>query len=54
VLKTLNQGADFTFLGRILLFAIAARGEEGLHELWSVLSQELSIAMAQTGLTSLV
>ncbi|NBR35404.1 MAG: alpha-hydroxy-acid oxidizing protein, partial [Rhodobacteraceae bacterium] len=54
VLKTLNQGADFTFLGRILLFAIAARGEEGLHELWSVLSQELSIAMAQTGRTSLV
>ena len=49
VLKTLIQGANFTFLGRILLFAIAAKGEEGLHQLWDVLTQELSIAMAQTG-----
>jgi (S)-mandelate dehydrogenase len=53
VLKTLNQGADFTFLGRILLFAIAAGGEEGLHQLWQVLTDELSIAMAQTGRTHL-
>lgn len=53
VLKALAQGADFTFLGRILQFAIAAAGEEGLHRLWEVLSAELSIAMAQTGLTSL-
>ncbi len=53
VLKTLHAGADFTFFGRILQFAIAAGGEAGLHRLWDVLSEELSIAMAQTGLTEL-
>ncbi len=53
VLKTLHAGADFTFLGRILQFAIAAGGEAGLHRLWEVISNELSIAMAQTGLCDL-
>jgi L-lactate dehydrogenase (cytochrome) len=53
VLKALQTGADFTFFGRILQFAIAAGGEDGLHALWHVLSDELSIAMAQTGLTGL-
>ena len=53
VLKALHAGADFTFLGRILQFAIAAGGEDGLHTLWQVLSDELSIAMAQTGLSDL-
>ena len=42
-------GADFVFFGRILQFAIAAAGEAGLRRLWDVLSEELSIAMAQTG-----
>ena len=49
VLKTLHAGANFTFFGRILQFAIAAAGEEGLNQMWDVLSDELSIAMAQTG-----
>ena len=53
VLKTLHAGADFAFLGRILQFAIAAGGEAGLHRLWEVISDELSIAMAQTGQTNL-
>ena len=53
VLKTLINGADFVFFGRILQFAIAAGGEEGLNQLWSVLSAELDIALAQTGLTEL-
>ena len=53
VLKVLTQGADFAFFGRILQFAIAAAGEEGLQQLWHVLTQELSIAMAQTGMTRL-
>lgn len=53
VLKTLMRGADFTFLGRILQFAIAAGGEAGLNRLWDVISDELSIAMAQTGLCTL-
>ena len=53
VLRSLNQGADFVFLGRILQFAIAAAGEEGLNRLWDVLSAELSNAMAQTGIDRL-
>ncbi|MGX9355221.1 alpha-hydroxy acid oxidase [Roseobacteraceae bacterium S113] len=53
VLRCLAQGADFAFFGRSLQFAIAAGGEAGLHQLWDVLSEELSIAMAQTGLTDL-
>ncbi|WP_027256508.1 MULTISPECIES: alpha-hydroxy acid oxidase [Leisingera] len=53
VLKALSAGADFTFFGRILQFAIAAGGEAGLEHLWEALGEELSIAMAQTGLTLL-
>ena len=49
VLRAMQQGADFVFLGRILQFAIAAGGETGLHRLWDILSDEISIAMAQTG-----
>lgn len=52
-LKALLQGADFVFFGRIMQFAIAAEGEAGLHQLWSVLTDEMSIAMAQVGLQSL-
>ncbi len=52
-LKALSAGADFVFFGRVLQFAIAAAGEPGLHRLWDVLTDELSIAMAQTGLTDL-
>ena len=53
VVKAYGQGADFTFLGRILQFAIAAGGEDGLKELWSVLRQETSITLAQIGQRSL-
>lgn len=53
VLKALDVGADFTFFGRILQFAIAAGGEAGLTRLWDILSDEMSIAMAQTGMRAL-
>ncbi len=52
-LKTLLSGADFAFFGRILQFAIAAGGEAGLNRMWDVLSDEISIAMAQTGMRTL-
>ncbi len=52
-LKAMTQGADFVFFGRILQFAIAAAGEKGLTQLFDVLTEELSIAMAQTGMTRL-
>ncbi|SDZ45788.1 L-lactate dehydrogenase (cytochrome) [Jannaschia faecimaris] len=53
VVKAFNQGANFTFFGRILQFAIAAGGEEGLSELWNVLKTETSITLAQIGQTSI-
>ncbi|MEO9864061.1 MAG: alpha-hydroxy acid oxidase [Yoonia sp.] len=53
VLKAMNAGADFTFFGRSLQFAIAAAGEAGLNKMWDVLTEELSSAMAQTGVTDL-
>lgn len=49
VLRALDAGADFTFFGRVFLFAIAAAGEAGLARLWEVLSDETSLGMAQTG-----
>ncbi len=53
VVKAYAQGANFTFLGRVLQFAIAAGGEESLAELWNVLREETSITLAQIGATSL-
>ena len=53
VLKAIEAGADFTFIGRPLQFAIAAGGQAGLHRLWDIFTEELSIAMAQVGRTNL-
>ncbi|MEJ6714231.1 MAG: alpha-hydroxy-acid oxidizing protein, partial [Rhodobacterales bacterium] len=50
-LKALVCGANFVFFGRILQYAIAAAGNPGLEQLWRILSEEMSIAMAQTGMT---
>jgi len=53
VVKSFVQGGNFTFLGRILQFAIAAGGEDGLNTLWDVLKQETSITLAQIGASSM-
>ena len=53
VVKCYASGANFTFLGRILQFAIAAGGEEGLNRLWETLKSETSITLAQIGQCSL-
>ncbi len=52
-LKALVAGADFVFFGRVLQFAMAAAGQPGLQRLWDVLTDEMSIAMAQTGMQDL-
>jgi L-lactate dehydrogenase (cytochrome) len=54
VFKAYAIGANFTFLGRVLQFAIAAGGEEGLQRLWKVLTDEVSITLAQAGQTDLL
>ena len=53
VVKAYAGGAQFAFLGRILQFAIAAEGEDGLNRLWDILKDEVSITLAQVGVTSL-
>lgn len=52
VARAYAQGADFTFFGRVMQFAIAAEGEAGLTRMWQILKDELSITMAQVGVTS--
>jgi L-lactate dehydrogenase (cytochrome) len=47
------MGADFVFMARPLLFAMAAEGEKGLTQLCEVLSSETSIALAQLGICSI-
>ena len=54
VVKAYHAGAHFTFVGRVLQFAIAAGGESGLADLWSVLRDETSITLAQIGERSLL
>jgi len=53
VVKAYKQGANYVFLGRPLLFAMAAAGEQGLNKLVDVINTETSIALAQLGQTRL-
>ena len=53
VLKAYALGADFVFLGRSILYALAAAGERGMEQMWDIFSDEISIAMAQLGMGSL-
>lgn len=53
ILKAYALGADFVFLGRTLSFAIAGGGEKGLNQMTDVLIQEMSITLAQLGLTGM-
>ncbi|WP_336744398.1 alpha-hydroxy acid oxidase [Aureimonas altamirensis] len=49
ILKALDAGADFVFVGRPFLYAVAAYGPEGPRALFDVLANELEAAMAMTG-----
>ncbi len=53
IVKAYAVGADFAFMARPLLFAMAAEGEQGLVQLCEVLAAESSIALAQLGLCSI-
>jgi isopentenyl diphosphate isomerase/L-lactate dehydrogenase-like FMN-dependent dehydrogenase len=50
IIKAYALGANYVFLGRPLLFAMAANGETGLKQINDVLAEETSIALAQLGL----
>jgi (S)-mandelate dehydrogenase len=49
IVKAYAMGADFVFLGRPFLYALAAKGEKGLKDLVTVLTQELQTTLAQIG-----
>jgi L-lactate dehydrogenase (cytochrome) len=53
IIKAYAMGANFVFLGRPLLFAIAARGEHGLNQMSDVFVKETSIALAQLGICNM-
>jgi len=51
VAKALACGADFVMIGRPLLFSIGAEAQVGLYALIRAFAEELSLTMAQLGLT---
>lgn len=53
IIKAYAMGANYVFLGRPLLFSIAARGERGLSQMSDVLTKETSIALAQLGICNM-
>lgn len=53
IVKAYAMGADFVFMARPLLFAIAAEGQQGLQQLSEVITAETSIALAQLGICSI-
>ncbi len=49
VIKAYALGASYVFLGRPLLFALAAGGAAGLDQLWQAIGDETGIALALLG-----
>lgn len=52
IVKALAVGADFVMLGRSLLYAIGADGAQGLASLMDFLTEDISVTLAQLGLTA--
>lgn len=53
VVKAYEMGANFVFFGRAMQFAIAAGGEAGLHNFWTLITDEVGLTLAQMGRTGL-
>jgi L-lactate dehydrogenase (cytochrome) len=51
IVKALAQGADACLIGRAWAYALAARGEEGVSHVLSIMKNEMRVAMALTGVT---
>jgi L-lactate dehydrogenase (cytochrome) len=51
VLKFLGLGARACFIGRAYLYGLGAYGEAGVTKALEILKDELSVAMALTGVT---
>jgi L-lactate dehydrogenase (cytochrome) len=52
VVKAIALGADACMLGRAWAYALAADGEQGVSQLLSTFENEMRVAMALTGVTS--
>ncbi|SBT13484.1 FMN-dependent L-lactate dehydrogenase LldD [Vibrio celticus] len=53
VVKMLALGADCSLIGRSYVYALAAKGEEGVKELLGLYEQEIRVAMTLTGAKSI-
>jgi isopentenyl diphosphate isomerase/L-lactate dehydrogenase-like FMN-dependent dehydrogenase len=53
VLKALALGADAIFVGRPILWGLAAGGQQGIEKVLKVLNDELKNAMIYTGCNSI-
>lgn len=51
VVRMLALGADFVLMGRAWAYALAARGEEGVAHVLTLIDAEMRVAMALTGCT---
>jgi isopentenyl diphosphate isomerase/L-lactate dehydrogenase-like FMN-dependent dehydrogenase len=54
ILIALALGADFVLVGRSILFGLIAGGRPGAARAIDILATELSLTMAQAGMTSIV
>lgn len=50
IIKAYAMGANFVFLGRPLLFAMAALRDKGLNQIVDIFATEISVALAQLGI----
>src|SRR5271167_3543824 len=53
VVKAIALGADAVGMGRLYCYGLAAEGDAGVHRVLEILEQEIAVAMALLGATSL-
>ena len=53
VVRMMALGADCTMLGRSYIYALAARGQQGVEHLLSLYQNEIRVAMTLTGAKSI-
>jgi L-lactate dehydrogenase (cytochrome) len=53
VVRMLALGADCTMLGRSYIYALAARGQNGVEHLLDLYKKEMQVAMTLTGAKSI-
>ena len=53
VVKAIALGADAVAMGRMYCYGLAAEGDAGVHRVLEILEQEIAVAMALLGVTSL-